>query len=172
MVEAKPIFSRKRLAAMIGALTVAIATVATISGQLVNIGAAIEKAEEMLFGARSGLVIREARIDDSWMTESGIRDHRAYTDTWMTGELVVINRGDRDATNCKASLFLNSSFPTETKLNSAVPGHGMESQFAVRFLVQEGSTAKVADVRLYCDAFISPPFQVTVPQFLPAKSTK
>jgi hypothetical protein len=164
----KPIWLRRwtRVVAIIGGIGVALTGVATITGQLETAIASIRKVFLLVTPTQSGIAVEYARVGPKIRMDNVTINGSVRQFAVIEAEISILNRGDRDGNNCKARMTDdkgNASMDAPLKPN--VPGHGVESQFAVQFAFIDAQYEEIQNLKIYCDTLISKPYSLKVPKY-------
>lgn len=163
---AKPIWQRTwtRVVGIIGGLVAFATGLAAITGQFEVIWESIHKTYLHLAPSANGIVIETVNVGRQIQMESVILNGIPRKFAVIKAEISILNRGERDATNCKARITDDKGNDLmDASLNVILPGHGVESQFALEFWFLDAKYDATEAVKVYCDGLISKPFKVELP---------
>lgn len=148
----------------------AIAAIATFSGHLTAIVESGQKLAPVLLGAGSGIEIRGATVARIYANFRASTDFKLIRYVTVPIELTVLNRGDKDASNCKVQLMFIDPFPYEfdNALTSPIPGHNIESRFESNFSIRREEYREHGSIRIACDGMITKTVPVTLPSLADA----
>jgi hypothetical protein len=161
---------RWNLVTKIAAITGVFGVAAGVLSQLANIGESVHKLSPFLFGTPASISIRDVRPGDSIFLHA---DPLRPAFISVNVELVVINKGDRAATNCKGGLSfsthagdfhyvsstikLNDEVASTVKSTLNIEGHNAESRVEFGFFVPTNDFGKDAYFRVLCDRIVIEP---------------
>lgn len=145
----------KRLIGALGIIGAISAGLAAFSGQVATIGESIQKLVSLFTGPKSGIEIRSVKVDP----EPILIGSHSEVDVLLSLEIGLRNKGDHDATNCKAQ-FVNMF--ADTDFDKAIP-HGIGSQFRLTFAISRYQYSEDGSLRVICDGIITKPVAVKLP---------